>query len=76
MSFLLRAWELAGQAGGTIALVFIVAVAAGLGLLALLYLASALVVLERFARVSRSWLWTAANPCLFSIIWKNCGGTS
>ena len=41
--------------GGGIALAFIVVLALGMGVLTVLYCASAVVVLERFARVSKGW---------------------
>lgn len=47
---LARIWEFAGAAGGALALAFIVALASGLALLALMFIGAAIVVLERFAR--------------------------
>ena len=53
MEFGASAWSFLGAAGGGLALVFIVALAAGILALTLFYLGSAVVVLERFARVAR-----------------------
>ena len=53
MEFGASAWSLLGAAGGGVAVVFIVALAAGILALTLFYLGSAVVVLERFARVAR-----------------------
>ena len=53
MELAASAWSLLGVAGGGLALVFIVALAAGILALTLFYLGSAVVVLERFARVAR-----------------------
>jgi len=61
-------WDALSAAGGTLALSFIVAIAAGIGALLLLFLGSAVVVLERFARSARRWrgvlvaglVWSAA----------------
>jgi lipoprotein-releasing system permease protein len=47
-------WELLTAAGGTLALTLIVALALGICALALLFVGSAVVALERFARVARS----------------------
>jgi len=49
-----RIWEVAGAAGGTLALAFIVALALGLLALAGMFVGAAVVVLERFARQVRS----------------------
>ena len=46
-------WQLLTAAGGTLALSFIVAIALGINALTLLFLGSAVVVLERFARAAR-----------------------
>jgi lipoprotein-releasing system permease protein len=48
------AWDLLTAAGGTLALSFIVALAVGMNALTLLFVGSAVVALERFARVARS----------------------
>ncbi|MBS1107133.1 MAG: lolE, partial [Deltaproteobacteria bacterium] len=48
-----RIWEVAGATGGTLALAFIVLLAAGLVLLAGMFVGAAVVVLERFARQVR-----------------------
>jgi lipoprotein-releasing system permease protein len=47
---LARIWEFAGATGGALALAFIVALASGLVLLALMFVGAAIIVLERFAR--------------------------
>jgi lipoprotein-releasing system permease protein len=52
-------WALLAGAGGTLALCFIILVAAGIAAMTLLFMGSAVVVLERFARVARSWAWIA-----------------
>jgi lipoprotein-releasing system permease protein len=44
-------------ASGTLALGFIILVAAGIAAMTLLFMGSAVVVLERFARVAKSWAW-------------------
>ena len=46
-------WQGMGALGGSVALVFIVSLALGIVLLTVLYVGSAVVVLERFARVAR-----------------------
>ncbi len=51
---LARIWEFAGATGGALALAFIVLLASGLVLLALMFVGAAVVVLERFARQVRS----------------------
>ena len=48
-----RVWEFAGATGGAFALAFIVMLASGLVLLALMFAGAAVVVLERFARQVR-----------------------
>jgi len=48
-------WDFLSAAGGTLALTFIVALALGIFALALLFFGSAVVALERFARVVKSW---------------------
>jgi len=47
-------WNLLSAAGGTVALTFIVALAVGINALLIFFVGSAVVVLERFARVARS----------------------
>ncbi len=47
-------WDALTAAGGTLALTLIVAIAVGFNALALLFIGSAVVALERFARVARS----------------------
>ena len=49
------AWGLLTAAGGTLALTLIVTLAIGINALTLLFLGSAIVTLERFARVARRW---------------------
>ncbi len=49
------AWEILTAAGGSLALFFIVALALGINALTLLFVASAAVALERFARAARRW---------------------
>ncbi|MBW1684870.1 MAG: hypothetical protein JRS35_07365, partial [Deltaproteobacteria bacterium] len=48
-------WEVLTAAGGTLALTLIVAIAIGINALTLLFVGSAVVTLERFARVARRW---------------------
>ena len=48
-------WDALTAAGGTLALTLIVALAVGINALTLLFLGSAVVTLERFARVARRW---------------------
>jgi lipoprotein-releasing system permease protein len=48
-------WDLLTAAGGTLALTLIVTLALGINALTLLFLGSAVVTLERFARVARRW---------------------
>ena len=52
-------WDLLAAGGGTLALTFIVGLALGLLSLTILFVGSAVVVLERFARVKSSPLWIA-----------------
>jgi lipoprotein-releasing system permease protein len=47
-------WDVLAAAGGTLALTLIVTIAVGINALTLLFLGSAVVTLERFARVARS----------------------
>ena len=54
MDLAVRIGDWLGAAGGSLALVFIVVLAVAIGVLTLFYLASAVVVLERFARVAKS----------------------
>ncbi len=56
-------WQLVTATGGGIALTFIVGIAVGVLALTLLYIASAVVVLERFARAARSLAWVAGFGC-------------
>jgi lipoprotein-releasing system permease protein len=48
-----QVWDVLSWAGGSLALTFIVALALGINALTLLFLGSAVVALERFARVAR-----------------------
>ena len=50
-------WQVLTAAGGGLALTFIVAISVGVFALTLLYVASAVVVLERFARTARDLRW-------------------
>ena len=59
-------WELLTAAGGTVALSFIVTIALGISALALLFVGSAVVALERFARVST----TLRNRLLVAGVWS------
>ena len=52
-AFAAFAWEWLSAAGGSVALAFIVAIALGINALTLLFLGSAVIVLERFARAAR-----------------------
>jgi lipoprotein-releasing system permease protein len=52
-------WEGAAALGGTVALCFIISLSAGIVALTVLYVGSAVVVLERFARVGRRPHWMA-----------------
>jgi lipoprotein-releasing system permease protein len=64
-------WQLLTAAGGTLALSFIIAIALGINALTLLFLGSAVVVLERFARAARR-LWTSALAAL--VVAAGAGG--
>ena len=46
--------------GGGLAVAFIITLAAGIVAMTLVYLGSALLVLDRFARVARGWVWPAS----------------
>ncbi len=59
---------LMANAGASLALAFIVSMVVGIILLAMLYLGSAVVVLERFGRVSRSPFWMIAMGVLTSLV--------
>jgi len=54
-AFAAGAWSLVTATGGTLALGFIVAIALGINALTILFVGSAVIVLERFARASRRW---------------------
>src|SRR6202008_2811770 len=51
--WLVSAWTVLTSAGGTVALALIIAIALGINALTLLFFGSAVVALERFARVAR-----------------------
>ena len=59
-------WDVLSTAGGTLALTFIVALALGINALTLLFLGSAAVALERFARAIRGW----RSPIGVSLAWS------
>ena len=59
-------WQWLAAAGGTVALVFIVAIVIALAVMTAVFLGSAVVVLERFARVWRSPLAVAGFALLLS----------
>ena len=59
-------WDVLSTAGGTLALTFIVALALGINALTLLFLGSAVVALERFARAIRGW----RSPIGVSLAWS------
>jgi lipoprotein-releasing system permease protein len=59
-------WGVLTATGGTLALTFIVAIFLGIAALTLLFLGSAVVALEQFARVSRSW----RNLVGFGLFWS------
>jgi lipoprotein-releasing system permease protein len=67
-AFAAMLWDVLSAAGGTLALSFIVALAVGINALTLLFLGSAVIALERFARVAQGWrgvlgvglVWSAA----------------
>ena len=58
-------WELLGRAGGTLALTLIVAIAVGVNALTLLFVGSAVVTLESFARVAKRW----GSVAVFGVCW-------
>ncbi len=58
-------WGLLTAAGGTLALTLIVTLAIGINALTLLFLGSAVVTLERFARVARRW----RSLLGFGVVW-------
>ena len=60
--------DLLSAAGGTLALTFIVALALGINALALLFFGSAVVALERFARVVTSWRTTLSVWLVWSLV--------
>ena len=60
--------EAVGAIGGGLALGFIVSLAIGIGALGVVYLGSAAVVLDRFARVARNPLWVAFFSAVVSAL--------
>jgi lipoprotein-releasing system permease protein len=64
------AWDALTAAGGTLALTLIVAIAVGINALTLLFVGSAVVALERFARVAQSRLTLA----LVALVWSGLLG--
>jgi lipoprotein-releasing system permease protein len=73
MDTLAEVWRLVASLGGGLALLFIVTLAAGIVTLTVVYVGSAVVVLERFARVARRpWKAVLAGllvACLASAAW-------
>ncbi len=65
MTAMARLWDLLTAAGGTFALSFIVAIALGIGVMTLLFMGSAVVVLERFARATLG----IGRLALVSVVW-------
>ena len=61
-------WDFLAAGGGTLALAFIVALAFGIVALALLFFGSAVVALERFARVKKSWQTTIPVWWVWSLV--------
>jgi len=59
-------WGVLTATGGTLSLTFIVAIFLGIAALTLLFLGSAVVALEQFARVSMSW----RNRIGFGLLWS------
>ena len=64
-------WGLLSAAGGSLALSFIVALALGIAAMTVLFLGSAVVVLERFARATRRW----SSVILVTLVWAALLGT-
>jgi lipoprotein-releasing system permease protein len=65
-------WGVLTATGGTLALTFIVAIFLGIAAMTLLFLGSAVVALEQFARVSRSW----GNLIRFGLCWSGVVGAA
>jgi lipoprotein-releasing system permease protein len=61
-------WDALTAAGSTVALGLIVAIALGINAMALLFMGSAVVALERFARVARSWRSALGFGALWSLV--------
>jgi lipoprotein-releasing system permease protein len=59
-------WDVLTTAGSSVALGLIVAIALGINAMALLFMGSAVVALERFARVARSW----RSAVCFGALWS------
>ncbi len=68
MQTLAGVWAGIGALGGSVALFFIVSLAFGIIALTVLYLGSAVVVLDRFARVVRRPLWAGISGLLMAVI--------
>ncbi|HXV37766.1 MAG TPA: hypothetical protein VEC18_11485, partial [Myxococcota bacterium] len=66
------AWGALTAAGGTLALSFIIAIFLGIVALTLLFVGSAVVALEQFARASRSW----RNRLGFGLLWSGVVGVA
>jgi lipoprotein-releasing system permease protein len=69
-SLAVAAWGVLTATGGMFALTFIVAIFVGIAALTLLFLGSAVVALEQFARVSVSW----RNLIRFNLCWSGIVG--
>ena len=61
-------WDVLTAAGSTVALGLIIAIALGINAMALLFMGSAVVALERFARVARSWRSALCFGALWSLV--------
>ena len=67
MDLVASLWEILTTTGGTLALSFIIALALGINALTVFFVGSAVVVLERFARVAQRWRWTLCFGALLSV---------
>ncbi|MEE8474476.1 MAG: lipoprotein-releasing ABC transporter permease subunit [Myxococcota bacterium] len=65
-------WDALSTAGGSLALTFIVALALGINALTLLFLGSAVIALERFARAIRGW----RSPLAVAFAWSAIVGVA
>jgi len=61
-------WDVLTAAGGTLALALIAAIALGINAMTLLFVGSAVVALERFARAARRLRTVVACACLWSLV--------